>query len=135
MSSEKPILLLAEDELTHRRLFERNFDRSGLDMTLAVTENGTQAMQYLYRYADNKPAPLVMVLDLKMPGMNGIQVLEAIRSDERLIHLPIIVLTTSDEEAEMERCHELNASNYLIKPVNFDELRVYIEQALSSYPV
>jgi CheY-like chemotaxis protein len=133
MPDTKPILLLVEDELTHRRLFERNFERSDLDMEIASTENGVQAMQYLYQYADNPVTPLVMVLDLKMPGMNGLQVLEAVRGDERLKHLPVIVLTTSDEEDEIERCMVLGASNYLIKPVNFSELSVYIEQSLRSF--
>ncbi|MEO0565166.1 MAG: response regulator, partial [Chloroflexota bacterium] len=77
--------------------------------------------------------PLIMVLDLKMPGMNGIQVLEAVRSDARLEHIPVIVLTTSDEEDEIQRCRELNVQTYLIKPVNFDEMAVYIEQVLANY--
>lgn len=133
MPNVKPTLLLVEDELTHRRLFERNLERSAIDMEFVSMENGVQAMQYLYRYADSSNAPLVMVLDLKMPGMNGIQVLEAVRDDPRLKHLPVIILTTSDEEAEIERCHELDAAHYLIKPVNFDELEMYIEQALATY--
>jgi DNA-binding response OmpR family regulator len=132
MSNEKPILMLVEDEITHRRLFERNFDRHDMDMDLVSLENGVQAMQYLYKAVENQQASLVMVLDLKMPGMNGLQVLEAVRGDDRLKHVPVIILTTSDEEDEMGRCAELGIHSYLIKPVNFDELSLYIDQALAN---
>lgn len=132
MPNERPILMLVEDEITHRRLFERNFDRHDIDMNLVSLENGVQAMQHLYKVVEDQQAPLVMVLDLKMPGMNGLQVLEAVRGDNRLKHIPVIVLTTSDEEDEMKRCAELGIHSYLIKPVNFDELSLYIDQALAN---
>lgn len=123
-------LLLVEDELTHRRLFERNMRRYGPEYELEAVETGEAALQYLYRYAQNPDKALIVILDLKLPGINGIQVLEKMRADRLLREIQVIVLTTSDEETEMSACTQLGVSQYLNKPIDFQILMVNIERLI-----
>lgn len=119
-------LLLVEDEHTHTRLFERKMRRAELDADLDIVADGQAALEYLVAYAKNPDIPLIVVLDIKLPVLNGVQVLQKIRGNPALRDLPVIVLTTSDQEAEVEACKALGAVAYLIKPVDFDTLVSHI---------
>ena len=127
----KPIVLLAEDEITHRRLFERNLMRSDLDIELVVASNGQQAVDYLQSYlAEGAVQTLVLVLDLNMPVLTGIEVLEWMKEDHILKEVPVIILTTSDEPYEVNRCQELGIDSYLVKPVKPGDLEHHISDLL-----
>lgn len=119
------IILLAEDnpkdvELTREALAEYN-----LVNNLVVVKDGVEALEYL-RYEGayatrQKGNPAVLLLDIKMPRMNGIEVLEVIRCDEEFKSLPIVMLTSSREEPDLKKCYDLGANAYVVKPVDFTD--------------
>ena len=124
MSELARILLLEDDprdlELTLTALGEYN-----LANEVEVTRDGEKALDYLYsrgefsaRSHDN---PAVMLLDLKLPKIDGLEVLQQIRSDERLKLIPVVVLTSSHEEKDMIRSYQLGVNAYVVKPVDFHE--------------
>lgn len=116
-------ILIAEDnprdvELTLEALFENN-----LANQVAVVKDGVEALEYLRckgKYKGrNKGLPAVLLLDIKMPRMDGIEVLETIRNDGRLKTLPVVMLTSSREEPDLKKCYDLGVNAYVVKPVNF----------------
>lgn len=118
-------ILLAEDnpmdvELTLEALAEHN-----LANRVVVVSDGVEAMEYLRRegaYADRPPGdPAVLLLDLKMPRMDGLEVLKAVRSDPKLTTLPVVVLTSSREEQDLLEAYALGVNAYVVKPVGFAE--------------
>jgi len=122
---ELKTILLAEDnpmdlELTIEALSEYN-----LANRVIVVRDGVEALEFL-RYEGefkNRKAgnPAVLLLDIKMPRMDGIEVLEAVRRDEKLKTLPIVMLTSSRQEPDLNRCYELGVNAYVVKPVNFKD--------------
>jgi CheY-like chemotaxis protein len=122
---ELKTVLLAEDnpndvELTIEALMEHN-----LANRVVVVNDGVEAMEYLRyegKYQQRKKGmPTVLLLDIKMPRMDGIEVLQSIRSDDRLKRLPVVMLTSSREEPDLERCYALGVNAYVVKPVNFKD--------------
>jgi CheY-like chemotaxis protein len=116
-------ILLAEDdpkdvELTLEALSEYN-----LANYVKVVKDGVEALEYLRcegQYKErNKGLPAVLLLDIKMPRMDGIEVLEVIRADERLKMLPVVMLTSSREEPDLNKCYALGVNAYVVKPVDF----------------
>jgi DNA-binding response OmpR family regulator len=124
MSALGRILIVEDDpndvELTLTALAEYN-----LANEVVVTRDGQQALDYLYcrgefgARADDNPA--VMLLDLKLPKVDGLEVLQQIKSDERLKMMPVVVLTSSHEEKDMMRSYKLGVNAYVVKPVDFHE--------------
>jgi CheY-like chemotaxis protein len=118
-------ILLAEDnpkdvELTLEALSEYN-----LANCVTVVKDGVETLEYLRcegQYKErNKGLPAVLLLDIKMPRMDGIEVLEVIRADERLKMLPVVMLTSSREEPDLNKCYALGVNAYVVKPVDFKE--------------
>ena len=118
-------ILLAEDnpndvELTLAALNEQN-----LANRVVVVHDGVEVMEYLHCKGNFKNRakgnPAVLLLDIKMPRMDGIEVLLAIRSDPRIKTIPVVMLTSSREEPDLKRCYELGANAYVVKPVDFKE--------------
>ena len=118
-------ILLVEDDPGHARLIEKNLRRSNVTNQIDRVADGQQAVDYLFRegeYADrNHPAPLLVLLDLNMPVLDGYQVLERMKSDERTKRIPVIILTTTDDAREVARCYELGCNVYITKPVDYDQ--------------
>ena len=102
------------------------------DIELTLTALAEHALDYLYRRGSftRRPAgnPVVIMLDLKMPRMDGVQVLEQIKSDERLRLIPVVVLTSSHESLDLQACYRLNVNAYVVKPVRFDEFVDAVKQ-------
>jgi CheY-like chemotaxis protein len=113
MAHEPVQILLAEDDLGHARLIQRNLERVGL----------VNRVHFLYRRGDFKDrpveAPLLAILDVKMPRLDGVEVLRRIKSDPDLETMPVIMLTTTDDPREVERCYELGCNVYITKPVDY----------------
>lgn len=118
-------ILLVEDnlpdiELTLEALSERN-----LANRVVVVNDGVEAMEYLLcegEYNNRKPEnPSVILLDIKMPRMDGIEVLQAIKTDTKLKTIPVVMLTSSREEPDLKKCYELGVNAYVVKPVNFKD--------------
>lgn len=116
-------ILLAEDnprdvELTLEAMAENN-----LANQVVVVNDGVEALEYLRcegKYASRKPEnPAVVLLDIKMPRMGGLEVLRIIRSDEKLKHIPVIILTSSREEEDLTRSYDLGVNAYVVKPLGF----------------
>jgi CheY-like chemotaxis protein len=125
-------ILLAEDnpkdvELTMEALAEHN-----LANNVVAVKDGVEALDFLKcrgAYAQRRPEnPAVVLLDIKMPRMDGIEVLKAVREDERLKTLPIVMLTSSREEPDLKKCYELGANAYVVKPVDFQEFMDAVRQ-------
>ena len=124
MYNIKRILLVEDDpkdiELTLAALGEHN-----LTNEVAVARDGVEALDYLYRrgaFARRPPGnPIVIMLDLKMPRMDGVQVLRQLKADEQLSLIPIVVLTSSRESLDLEACYRLGVNAYVVKPVRFVE--------------
>lgn len=126
-------ILLAEDnpddvELTIRALREANISNE-----IVVARDGVEALDYLFctgPHADRDPceAPAVILLDLKMPRVDGLEVLERLRADERTKLIPVVILTTSDEEADRLAGYELGVNSYIRKPVDFEQFNAAVQQ-------
>src|SRR5438552_4915657 len=126
MLDEKSILL-AEDDPNDVLLLERAFQKAGLHNSLKIVHDGQQAIDYLSGrgiYADREqfPLPFLLLLDLKMPGTDGFEVLQWIRAQPELARLLIVVLTSSNLQSDVDRAYELGANSYLVKPVGFEEM-------------
>ena len=122
-----PILLI-EDDPNDVILIQRAFRRAQLDIALRFVPNAAEAKAYLSgdgQYADraNHPLPLMVLLDLKMPGGNGFDVIAWVRAEAALKRLPVVVLTSSREAGDVNRAYDAGASSYLVKPVAFDALQ------------
>jgi len=131
------IILLAEDDPNDVVLIQRAFQKAGLRNILKVVEDGDQAIKYLsgqgvYSNRKQYPLPFLMLLDLKMPGTDGFEVLEWLRNEPQLKRMLVVVLTSSNLQADVDHAYELGANSYLVKPVSFDEM-VHLIQRFESY--
>jgi len=117
-------ILLAEDDAGHARLVEKNLRRSGVSNRFVIVNDGRKALDYLFgegEYAQKqREETLLVMLDLNMPVMDGYQVLERMKADERTRQIPVVVLTTTDDSREVARCYELGCNVYITKPVDYE---------------
>ena len=131
MSGIKSILL-AEDDPRDQELTLTALNEYNLANEVTVTNDGEEALDYLYRrgkYASRPEGnPAVIMLDLKMPKVDGIEVLRQVRSDPVLKLLPVVFLTSSREEGDLLRSYELGVNAYVVKPVDFREFAVKVRQ-------
>jgi CheY-like chemotaxis protein len=118
-------ILLAEDDPGHARLIEKNLRRANVTNEIVFATNGQEAIDYLFcegEYANKKRAShMLILLDLNMPVLDGYQVLERVKVDERTKHIPVIILTTTDDPREVKRCYELSCNVYITKPVDYEQ--------------
>jgi CheY-like chemotaxis protein len=130
-------ILLVDDDENDALLLQRAFKKAGLHDWLRVVTEGQEAIDYLggreqYSDRDRFPLPFLMLLDLKMPGTDGFEVLRWARSERDLKRLLIVVLTSSNLQTDVDRAYELGANSYLVKPVEFDEM-VNMVQRFQAY--
>jgi CheY-like chemotaxis protein len=126
MNGEPLVILLVEDNPDHAELVMRNMEDFQVANCIIHVENGEAALDYLYgrtEYSDRQryPMPHLMLLDLRLPKVDGLEVLKTVKSDERLRPLPVVILTTSAAERDMAMAYEYHANSYVTKPVAFDE--------------
>ena len=131
------IILLAEDDPGDQELTRRALEEGKIRNELHIVKDGEEALDYLlhrgpYANPTTSPRPDLLLLDLNMPKIDGRQLLQRIRADERLRRLAVVVLTTSQDEADIIRTYDLGANSYITKPM---ELRKFIQviQALETY--
>ncbi len=119
-------ILLVEDNMYDAELTIRALKKNNLANKLVHLEDGQEALDFIFAegdYSDRKieDIPKVILLDLKMPKINGIQVLQRIKSDERTKKIPVIVLTSSKEDPDIQECYRLGVNSYVVKPVQFEK--------------
>jgi CheY-like chemotaxis protein len=114
-------ILLIEDDPGHARLIEINLRRALVTNDLVVLRDGQEAVKYLFNtlHRGQQSMPWLILLDLNLPGLDGYQVLSRLKTDERTKHIPVIILTTTDEQQEIERCYALGCNVYITKPVEY----------------
>ena len=118
-------ILLAEDNPKDMELTIEALNEHNLANQVVAVSDGVEVLDYLNyegKYKNRKKSiPAVLLLDIKMPRMNGLEVLEAIRSNQKLKALPVVMLTASREEPDLKKCYELGVNAYVVKPVDFKE--------------
>lgn len=118
-------ILLAEDNPQDVELTVEALEEFNLANSIVSVGDGVEVMEYLNctgRFANRSTElPSVILLDIKMPRMDGIQVLEQLRSDNRFCKIPVVMLTSSREEPDLKRCYALGVNAYVVKPVNFED--------------
>jgi len=115
--SDRPILLV-EDSPDDVLLTRRAFTKNQIGNAIVVAEDGEQALRHLF---DEALQPALILLDIKLPKVDGLEVLRRIRADDRTRHLPVVVLTTSNEERDIGTSYRLGANSFVRKPVVFEE--------------
>jgi len=119
MTKEK--ILLVDDDPEDRMIVQDGLQELGAGDVLEFAENGELALALLNKNFENNTIPCLIVLDLNMPRMSGTQILNALKEDIRFKDIPVIIYSTSINPLEKERCLELGAHSYIIKPVSFKE--------------
>jgi CheY-like chemotaxis protein len=118
-------ILLVEDDPGHARLVEKNLRRANLTNSIVMLNDGRQAMDYLFREGsfsgDPMPENLLVLLDLNLPLVDGYQILHRMKANDATRRIPVIMLTTTDDPREIERCYDLGCNIYLTKPVDYEE--------------
>ncbi len=123
--NQPPVVLIAEDDEGHAILMRNNFALAGVENPIEHFRNGQAILDYLFKRG---PGPVredgrnyVVLLDIRMPKVDGVEVLRRIKADPELRLLPVIMITTTDDAREVARCHELGCSVYLQKPVDYEK--------------
>lgn len=126
MNGEPIVILLVEDDPAHAEIVRRNLKDFRVANRIVHVEDGQAALDYLFRQngytaPETSPRPHLILLDLRLPKVDGLEVLRRIKADEELKRLPIVVLTTSAAEADMVNAYTHGAGSYLVKPVDFEK--------------
>ncbi len=127
VNGEAISILMADDDPGDQRLVLKAFEKSRLANEIYFVSDGEQLLDYLhcrgsYTRREDCPIPGVILLDLNMPRLDGREALKLIKSDEELRHIPVVVLTTSMDEADVYRTYDLGANSFITKPVTFEGL-------------
>ncbi|MCA1778020.1 MAG: response regulator [Xanthomonadaceae bacterium] len=126
-------ILLVEDNDDDIELTQLAFEQNRIANRLDVVKNGEQALSYLFRRDEfeckkDEPLPALILLDLKLPGLHGLEVLEKIRADSTTCHLPVVILTSSREQEDMLQSYERGANSFIRKPVDFAKFKEAVRQ-------
>lgn len=117
---ELPIIMLVEDNVDDYEATVRSFKQAHLDNPIHWCKNGKEALESLRRKGSTNPG--LILLDLNMPGIDGRKVLAQVKQEPALKKIPVVILTTSADEKDVDQCYELGASTYIQKPVDFEGL-------------
>src|SRR5713101_46906 len=123
MVTQQLVVLLAEDDEGHASLVRRNLKRAGIANEVSHVKDGQEALDYIRcqgAYATRvQNGPLLLLLDINMPRLDGVEVLRQVKADAKTAKLPVVMLTTTDDPREVERCYGLGCSVYITKPVEY----------------
>ena len=125
-------IAMIEDDEGHARLIEKNLRRAGVRNEIVPLADGASALTFLFGSDGsglvNKGRPLLILLDLNLPDMSGIDILKRVKENEHLRVLPVVVLTTTDDQSEIQRCYDLGCNVYITKPVDYAKFANAIQQ-------
>jgi two-component system response regulator len=127
------VILLVEDNPDDEELTIRTLKKNNILNEVVVAHDGSDALDFLfgsgkYSKRDTAIMPVIVMLDIKLPKINGLEVLKRIRSDERTKLLPVVILTSSDEERDLVESYQLGANSYVRKPVDFTQFQKAVQQ-------
>jgi two-component system, response regulator len=130
MITDAPTVLLVEDNPDDQELILREFRPTNLKNPVDVARDGQEALDYLFGNHDQaaKPVPVLVLLDLRLPRVDGFEVLKRIRAQERTRRVPVVILTSSSEDQDLIDGYDLGANGYVRKPVRFEEFATAIAQ-------
>ncbi|WP_062225614.1 response regulator [Aureimonas frigidaquae] len=133
MTNAKPVqIVMIEDDEGHARLIEKNIRRAGVNNEIIPFANGTEALAFLFGDDGSGEVSagrhLLILLDLNLPDMGGVDILERVKANTHLKRSPVIVLTTTDDSREIQRCYDLGANVYITKPVDYEGFANAIRQ-------
>lgn len=118
---QRVTILLVEDDPGHALLIEKNLRRANITNTIVKLDNGQKAVDFVFNSEGGPRDPLLILLDLNLPVLDGYQVLKIIKNDERTRQIPVAILTTTDNPHEVKRCYELGCNVYITKPVEYEQ--------------
>ena len=123
MAANPSTILLVEDDPAHAELIKRNFQRHKVPNVINHVPDGADALDYIYRrgyYSNPKksPIPKLILLDLRIPKVDGLEVLREIKSDAKFKNIPVVILTTSNAKKDVDKAYRENVNSYLVKPTN-----------------
>ena len=128
MNAVPVTLVLIEDDAGHARLIEKNVRRAGVHNEIVHLTDGTSALAWLDGRKEPGAGALLVLLDLNLPDMSGLDILAHIKGSEPLKRAPVIVLTTTDDQREIQRCYDLGCNVYITKPVEYEGFAAAIRQ-------
>ncbi len=130
--NKEVVILLAEDDVGHAALIRKNLQRAGLTNHFLHFKDGQETLDFLFQRGEGPQresgTPYLLLLDIRMPKVDGVEVLRQIKQDAELRKIPAIMLTTTDDPREVENCHSLGCSHYIAKPVDYDKFVEAIRQ-------
>ena len=127
MSSAVKIVMV-EDDHGHARLIEKNIRRANISNEIVHFDVGGAAIDYLFSDEVRQNGPMLILLDLNLPDMSGTDILARVKGDDRLRRAPVVVLTTTDDKVESQRCYDLGCNVYITKPVDYESFADAIRQ-------
>lgn len=129
---EDVVILVAEDDEGHAGLIKKNLKRAGVINKVKHFKDGQEIIDFLFSGGQGEQRDIntayVLLLDIRMPKMDGVQVLEKIKRHPELHKLPVVMITTTDDPREVEKCHELGCNNYITKPIDYESFVKTIRQ-------
>ena len=126
------LIMLVEDDEGHRLLIRENLRAGGVVNEILEMPDGQQALDYLFRRGSHQdaakaPRPGLILLDIKMPKVDGFTLLEKVKTDPHLRLIPVLMLTSTDDQAEVNRCYALGANSYIVKPVRYEDFQTQLK--------
>ena len=119
--NKKVIIVIAEDDAGHANLIKRNIRRAGFQNEIKHFSDGEQTLDYFFSdTSDINSQDHLLLLDIRMPKIDGISVLSKLKQDLQQINIPVIIITTTDDPHEIEKCYKLGCNNYMVKPIEYD---------------
>lgn len=132
MKKDEITILIVDDDEGHVELIEKNLKRGGITNEIISFYDGTDVLNFLFRKGKGphrkKKNGYLLLLDIRMPKVDGVEVLMRIKEDEELRHMPVLMLTTTDDPREVRKCHKLGCSHYITKPVKYTDFVEVVRQ-------
>jgi CheY-like chemotaxis protein len=130
--NEEVVILIVEDDDGHARLAEKNLRRAGIKNDITRFKDGQEILDFLRRKGEGRmrkdQTAYLLLLDIRIPKIDGIEVLRQIKQHDELRKIPVIMLTTMDDPREVDACHQLGCSHYIVKPVEYDKFSEVLGQ-------
>ncbi len=122
--NKEVVILLAEDDIGHAGLIRKNLTRAGIANRIIHFKDGHEVTDFLFRRGEEdhrqSGQAYVLLLDIRMPRLDGVEVLQQLKNDPELRKMPVIMITTTDDPREVEKCHALGCNSYITKPVEYE---------------